>query len=339
MNRRIVSFLVVLMTLAPASTTFGQGSDRKPARPVSPGQRPLEELSREDFAEMRERWRNMSEEEREKFRAQMRQRFEAMRRGTTADRQLRGIEGQIAGLKAQYEGLIEELKAVRGLAKKERATETTKRLEKLIAQQQGQFDQKLQELEQRRQRLQRSVGRSENRERIRQLGRKAPEFTLESFDGKTISLSDYKDKIVVLEWMNFECPFSRHHYTKVNTMAELAKKYKDQNVVWLAVNSTSHTTPGANKDFAKRYKLQYPILDDRSGKVGKAYGAKTTPHMYIISNGMIIYEGAIDDNPQLLKPKDSVTNYVDKALTELIAGQAVSTRNTQPYGCTVKYAK
>jgi peroxiredoxin len=336
MNKHIISFLVVLVTLGPAWTVFGQGEDRRPARPAG---RPLQDLSGEDVAEMRERWRNMSEEEREKFKAQMRQRFESMRRGTAAERQLREIEGQIARLKAQYEGLIEELKAVRELATKEKAKETAKRLAKLVSQQQGQLEEKLQGLEQRRQRLQKNIGRTQSRERIRQLGKRAPEFRLESFDGKTISLSDYKDAIVVLEWLNFECPFSKHHYTTVNTMADLAKKYKDQNVVWLAVNSTSHTTPGANKDFSKRYKLQYPILDDRSGKIGKAYDAKTTPHMYIIKGGMIVYEGAIDDNAQLRKPKESVTNYVDKALAELTAGQAVTTPNTKPYGCTVKYAK
>ncbi|UCG59642.1 MAG: redoxin domain-containing protein [Phycisphaerales bacterium] len=338
MKRQVVSFLVVIMTLAPALTAFGQSEERRPGRATRQGQQPTQDLSKEDFNGIRERWRNMSEEEREKFRAQMRQRFESMRRGTAADRQLRDVEGQIATLKAQYEGLIGELKAVRELATKEKANETAKRLATLISQQEKQLQEKLQELEQRRQRLQRSVGRSESRQRIEQLGKKAPEFKLESFDGKTISLSDYKDKIVVLEWLNFECPFSRHHYAKVNTMVDLARKYKGQNVVWFAVNSTSHVSPGANKDFSKRHKLQYPILDDRSGKIGKAYGAKTTPHMYIIKDGMIVYDGAIDDNAQLTKPKNSVTNYVDKALTELTTGRAVSTPNTKPYGCTVKYA-
>ena len=167
---------------------------------------------------------------------------------------------------------------------------------------------------------------------------KAPEFTLTNYDGKTISLSDYKNKIVVLEWFNYECPFVKYHYEEVNTMVELANKYKDKNVVWLAVNSTKHLTTEKNKDFADKYKLPYPILDDRSGKVGRAYGAKTTPHMFIIdTKGSIVYDGAIDNSP-LGRKKEDVINYVDKALAELTAAKVVSTPNTKPYGCSVKYA-
>jgi len=167
---------------------------------------------------------------------------------------------------------------------------------------------------------------------------KAPEFTLTNYDGKTISLSDYKGKIVVLEWFNYECPFVKYHYEKANTMVELANKYKDKNVVWLAVNSTKHLTTEKNRDFAEKHKLDYPILDDRSGKVGRAYSAKTTPHMFIIdTKGNIVYDGAIDDSP-LGRKKEGVINYVDKALAELTAGKEVSTPNTKPYGCSVKYA-
>jgi len=168
---------------------------------------------------------------------------------------------------------------------------------------------------------------------------KAPKFTLTNYDGKAISLSDYRNKIVVLEWFNYECPFVRHHYEKANTMVELANKYKDKGVVWLVVNSTKHLTVEKNKGFAGKYKLNYPILDDRSGKVGRAYGARTTPHMFIIdTKGSIVYNGAIDNSP-LGRKKEGVINYVDKALAELTAGKAASIPNTKPYGCTVKYAK
>ncbi len=144
---------------------------------------------------------------------------------------------------------------------------------------------------------------------------------------------------MVLEWFNFECPFSIYHYETTNTMVGLANKYRNSNVVWLAVNSTSHTTPGANKEFTRKYKLPFPILDDRSGRVGHAYGAKTTPHMYIISpRGNILYEGAIDNSP-LGRKKEGVINYVDKALAELTGGKAVTTSNFPPYGCSVKYPK
>jgi peroxiredoxin len=170
-------------------------------------------------------------------------------------------------------------------------------------------------------------------------GIKAPAFTLKSFETKEISLSDYKGKIVVLEWFNDECPFVQYHYDKVSTMVDLANKYKDENIVWLAMNSTNHTTPEQNKNFAKKYNLPYPILDDRPGKVGRAYNATNTPHMYIIdTNGNIAYEGAIDDSP-LGSKKEGVINYVDKALGELTSGKTVSTAKTKPYGCSVKYPR
>jgi len=169
--------------------------------------------------------------------------------------------------------------------------------------------------------------------------RKAPEFTLKSFDGKTISLSDYKGKIVVLEWFNYECPYVLRHYGQPSTMVELASKYQDKNVVWLAINSTSHATEEANKEFARQHGLPYPILDDRAGVVGQAYGAKTTPHMYIIdTEGNIAYQGAIDNAPRGRK-KEGLVNYVDQALAELTAGKSVTTTDTMPYGCSVKYAK
>ena len=170
-------------------------------------------------------------------------------------------------------------------------------------------------------------------------GKKAPDFTLRSFDDKEVSLADYKGKIVVLEWFNDECPYVRYHYDNVSTMVDLAKNYKDKNVVWLAVNSTNHTTAEQNKDFAAKHNLPYPILDDRPGKVGRAYGATNTPHMYIIdTNGNIAYEGAIDNSPMGGK-KEGVINYVRKALMELTGGKPVSTPNTKPYGCTVKYPR
>ncbi len=168
-------------------------------------------------------------------------------------------------------------------------------------------------------------------------GNKAPEFTLTNYDGKTVSLADYKGKIVVLEWFNYECPFVKYHYEQAKTMIELPNKYKDKGVVWIAINSTGHLTTEGNKEFAEKYKLSYPILDDRSGAVGHLYGAKTTPHMFIIdAKGSIAYNGAIDNSP--MGKEKNVINYVDKALTELTTGKEISTTNTTPYGCSVKYA-
>jgi peroxiredoxin len=166
--------------------------------------------------------------------------------------------------------------------------------------------------------------------------RKAPAFTLEDVDGKKVSLSDFADKIVVLEWMNPGCPiWTRHH--KAGTFRKLAEKYKDKGVVWLAINSTHSADKEKNKKFAETEKVPYPILDDHAGTVGKAYGAKTTPHMFVIDkHGRLAYEGAIDDDPA--GKKENPLNYVDQALTELLAGKAVSVPKTEPYGCSVKYA-
>ena len=170
-------------------------------------------------------------------------------------------------------------------------------------------------------------------------GKKAPGFTLENYDGAKVSLSDYKGKIVVLEWFNYECPFSEDHYKRVHTMSDLADKYKDKGVVWLAINSTNHLDVAKNREFAAKYKVEHAILNDSPGKVGRAYGAKTTPHMFVInSKGSIVYDGAIDDSP-LGKKTGNVTNYVDQALAELTAGKAVSIANTKSYGCNVKYPK
>ena len=169
-------------------------------------------------------------------------------------------------------------------------------------------------------------------------GKQTPLFRLRSFDGETVDLSDYSGKIIVLEWLNLECPLSMYHY-KLNTMVRLANKYKGKNVIWLAVNSTKHTTAQANTEFAEKYQLPYPIIDDRWGKVGRAYGAKTTPHMYIIGpRGTIVYEGAIDNSP-MGRMKRGAVNYVDKALSELTKGKPVSVPATKPYGCSVKYAR
>jgi len=166
----------------------------------------------------------------------------------------------------------------------------------------------------------------------------APEFTLTNYEGEIIRLSAYKGKIVVLEWFNYECPFVKYHYEKAKTMVELANKYKDKNVVWLAINSTGHLTTQKTKEFADKHKFTYPILDDKTGKTGRTYGAKTTPHMFIIdTEGKIVYSGAIDNSP-LGQKKEGVINYIDKALSELIAGKKISISDVEPYGCSVKYA-
>ena len=170
------------------------------------------------------------------------------------------------------------------------------------------------------------------------VGDTAPAFTLADSAGNDVSLSDFEGKIVVLEWLNPDCPFVQRHY-KAGTMKSLATKYDGDGVVWLTINSTNYMDAAANAKFKAENKLPYTILVDQSGDVGHLYGAQTTPHMYIIDGGgTLVYIGAIDDDPRGNKGEPAV-NYVAVALDEVLAGNAVSTAETKPYGCSVKYKK
>ena len=346
MKRYLLLSVVAGMVLLLAWPALGQQEGRERIRTTEgrEGRGMFRDFSPEERAELRERWPTMTEEEREQFRNQMRERLGTPRPATGREGRMRmtdRFEEQTSQMRAEHEEFIGELKAIRELAVKEKAKQTADRLEKLINKHQKEYEENLAQLKQRRQRYERLIGerqRPPRREVVEELrGKPARPFTLTTFEGKTASLSDYRGKIVVLEWLNFECPFSLYHYKTVKTMANLAKKYKTKNVVWIAINSTSHTTQQANIDFAKDNKLAYTILDDRSGKVGHAYGAQTTPHMYIINpRGRIVYEGAIDNAP-MGRAKDSVINYVNEALAGLTTGKAISTARTKPYGCSVKY--
>jgi peroxiredoxin len=176
-----------------------------------------------------------------------------------------------------------------------------------------------------------------------QVGKPAPAFTVTDLSGKAVNLADYKGKTVVLEWTNFGCPFVQKHY-KSGNMQSLQKKYADD-VVWLAVNSTNK---GA-WDWTEPKKLQAQLKDfgaspaaylvDEPGKVGMAYGAKTTPHMFIIDPaGNVVYKGAIDDRSTSdVSDVKGARNFVVAALDEMKAGKPVSVSSTTPYGCSVKY--
>ena len=172
------------------------------------------------------------------------------------------------------------------------------------------------------------------------VGDKAPDFTLTDLEGNSHSLSDFAGKTVVLEWVNPKCPFSDRHAAE-GTMQALADEYGE--VVWLGINSTAagHSNfmePAEHAAWAEKHGVEYAILYDETGKTGKAYDAKTTPHMYIIDeSGTIVYNGAIDDDPAGRMSRDERDNYVDAGLTDVQAGEQVATATTKPYGCTVKY--
>lgn len=161
------------------------------------------------------------------------------------------------------------------------------------------------------------------------IGQPAPPFTLKDAWGKEFKLQEFKDHIVVLEWINQQCPVS-HKAHQDEVMQKTYKKFAEKGVIWLAIDTTSNRKPVENRIYAAKMQLAYPVLHDVEGKVGRAYGAATTPHMYVIDkNGKLAYMGAIDDQNK--------TNYVEKALEELLAGKDVTTSKTKPYGCGVKY--
>ena len=176
------------------------------------------------------------------------------------------------------------------------------------------------------------------------VGQPAPAFALNDTNGKAVSLADYKGKTVVLEWHNPECPFVKKHYDSAN-MQNLQSKYTKDGIVWLAVSSTerSHqdyrnpTTLNAILKSSNASPTAY--LMDESGSTGKAYGAKTTPHMYIINpQGTLVYAGGIDDKRSAnIADIKTAKNYVVAALDELKAGKSVSVATSSPYGCSVKY--
>lgn len=178
------------------------------------------------------------------------------------------------------------------------------------------------------------------------VGSAAPDFSAPDSKGKTHSLLQYKGKYVVLEWFNPECPFVKKHYTSSN-MQKLQQEYASKGVVWLSVDSSAPGTQGnlspdqAEKTMSELKTKSTALLLDQDGKVGRAYGAKNTPHMFVINpEGKIVYEGAIDSKATP-NPSDipSSTNYVKIALDESLAGKPVTTAQTKPYGCSVKYAK
>lgn len=178
------------------------------------------------------------------------------------------------------------------------------------------------------------------------VGAPAADFTAKDSNGKTHKLSDYKGKYVVLEWLNHDCPYVRKHYDKGN-MQQLQKTYTDKGVVWLSVVTSAPDTEGyvtpeeANELIKEKGAAPTAVLLDPTGAVGKLYGAKTTPHMFVVDpKGVLIYNGAIDDKPST-KPKDipNSRNFVAAALDEALAGKSVTNASTKPYGCSVKYAK
>ena len=169
------------------------------------------------------------------------------------------------------------------------------------------------------------------------VGEAAPGFTLKTADGKDWSLSDAKGKVVVIEWVNPECPVCER-VMKDGTVAATIKGVKEQypDAVYLAINSSASRPSSfdATPAYLKDNKIEIPALFDRDGKVGKSYGARTTPHCFVINaEGVLVYKGAIDNS----QGGDGKTNYVVQAVTQLKKGEKVTPGETKPFGCSVKY--
>jgi peroxiredoxin len=175
-------------------------------------------------------------------------------------------------------------------------------------------------------------------------GTAAPDFALNDATGQPVRLADFRGKHVVLEWTNPECPFVRKHYDSRN-MQSLQKEFGARDVVWLSINSTrrGHYEFKSGDEMARWMAAQggapaAVLIDDKSS-AGRAYAARTTPHMFVVDpSGKLVYAGAIDDK-RSANPADAKTahNYVRAALTESLAGKPVSQPSTAPYGCSVKY--
>ena len=172
-------------------------------------------------------------------------------------------------------------------------------------------------------------------------GRPAPDFTFTDLSGKTQRLSDFRGKVVVLEWLNPACPYVLRHYRSGSLPATQAAAAGD-GAVWLQVNSTAMGDLDGAKSLEWQKKnnvVAAAYIRDQSGKIGRLYGAQTTPHLYVIApDGRLAYQGAIDDQPSAsLANTMSAHNYVKAALAALKAAKPVEPATTQPYGCAVKY--
>jgi peroxiredoxin len=176
-------------------------------------------------------------------------------------------------------------------------------------------------------------------------GSAAPDFTLKGSDGKTYNLSDYKGQVVVLEWLNHQCPIDAQQYASGNMQA-VQKEAKDKGVVWLSIISSApgnqgYVTPAqANEEEISFKAVPTAILLDADGKVGHLYDAKTTPHMFLINkDGVVVYQGAMDSKtPHSPADVASAEPWLKNAMAATLAGQPVANGTTKPYGCSIKYA-
>ena len=175
------------------------------------------------------------------------------------------------------------------------------------------------------------------------VGKPAPDFTLTDLDGTAHSLSQYAGKTVVLEWFNPQCPFVKYAHGE-GPLLDMAAKETAKDVVWLSINSGGPGRQGhgveASRAGVAEFGMKNPVLLDEDGAVGHAYGAKKTPHMFVVSpNGTLAYAGGLDNAPMGVPNEGERVDYVGAALADVRAGNPASTAESAAYGCSVKYAK
>ena len=175
-------------------------------------------------------------------------------------------------------------------------------------------------------------------------GEAPPDFTRADIMGAPVTLSDFADTTVVLEWNNPECPYVMRHYQGTGNIPALQAEATADGVVWITINSSAEGQQGYRDEagyaeyIAEVNGAPTHLVLDHAGDLGHMYAAKATPHMYVIERGALVYQGAIDDKPAASGGFDGVTNYVRAALDSIAAGEPIETAQTVAYGCTVKYA-
>ncbi len=177
-----------------------------------------------------------------------------------------------------------------------------------------------------------------------ELGETAPDFELADLAGRVHSLSRYRGKIVVLEWFDPQCPFVAYAYDE-GPLAEMKTRQVASGIVWLTIQSTSpqraEVASDMDREFAQSRHLRGPILLDRGGEVGRRFGARTTPHLFVVNDrGVLVYSGALDNAPMgRVERAATKTNFVEAALADLRSGHAVTTSSTRPYGSPIPYSR
>lgn len=258
-----------------------------------------------------------------------------MKRRNEPKLQLQELQSQLMTLETEHQELLDGLKAIKVLAQEEKASKTLKAIGEFMEKQESEHQLKARSLQNRIRRIERVVDRLEQRKlEINRVGIHAPGFVLKDLNGQEVRLGQFRGKAIVLEWISPKSAAVLYHYEK-KTLAPVRKKARQDGVVWLSLVSDKGDLENDLNHFVSRYGIDWPILDDREGKiVAKAYGVVRAPQVVIIdSEGKIAYTGAIDNDPQLGKLKgDQRIDYVGRALEALLAGKPVEIPKSEVYG-------